>query len=204
MQQLRNIDSAFKQIRLFMLALVVCYTALMGYGIWQYSQMSHQMADRLYIVSDGKVFTATSSTRQENIPVEARDHIRVFHSLFFTLSPDDKAIEANIRQALYLADRTAKNQYDDLKEKAYYAGIIRGNISQTITCDSVAFSTIHYPYYFRYYGKQHIIRSTATLTRSIVTEGYLRSIERSDRNPHGFLIERWATLENRDLQLENR
>ncbi len=187
-----------------MIVVIISYTALMGYGVARYAQMANQMSEKLYVIADGKVLVATSSTRQENIPVEARDHVKTFHSLFFTLSPDDKAIETNIRQALYLADRSAKAQYDDLKEKSYYAGIIRGNISQQITCDSISFSMAHYPYYWRYYGKQQIVRSTAILTRSVVTEGYLRTVERTDNNPHGFLIEKWLTLENKDLHLENR
>jgi hypothetical protein len=37
-----------------------------------------------------------------------------------------------------------------------------------------------------------------------VTEGWLRNTSRSDNNPHGFLIERWAILDNRDLKVEGR
>jgi hypothetical protein len=42
------------------------------------------------------------------------------------------------------------------------------------------------------------------VTRDLVTEGWLRNISRSDNNPHGFLIERWNTIDNRDLKVENR
>ncbi|MDP3180258.1 MAG: conjugative transposon protein TraK, partial [Bacteroidota bacterium] len=40
--------------------------------------------------------------------------------------------------------------------------------------------------------------------RSLITEGALRNVSRSDNNPHGFLIERWNTIENRDIKTENR
>ncbi|NII26162.1 conjugative transposon protein TraK [Pseudoflavitalea sp. X16] len=204
MQQLKNIDSAFKHVRLFTLVLIIAYTALLGYGVYRYTDQLSHASERIFIINDGKALVATSSTRRENIPVEAKDHVKTFHALFFTLSPDDKAIEANIRAALSLADRSAKAQYDDLKEKAYYSGIIRGNISQEVSCDSVAFSMASYPYRWRYFGKQRIIRTTAILTRTIITEGFLRTIERTEDNPHGFLIEKWTTLENKDLHLENR
>lgn len=39
---------------------------------------------------------ALSQDVQQNRPVEAREHIRRFHELFFTLSPDKSAIESNI------------------------------------------------------------------------------------------------------------
>jgi hypothetical protein len=60
------------------------------------------------------------------------------------------------------------------------------------------------PYLFRCYATLKIIRSTSAVTRSLITQGYLRNVSRSDHNPHGFLIERWETLENKDLKIETR
>ena len=39
---------------------------------------------------------------------------------------------------------------------------------------------------------------------SLITEGYLRNVSRSDNNSHGFLIEKWTIIENKDLKTENR
>lgn len=124
--------------------------------------------------------------------------------LFLTLDPDDRVIEANITKALYLADASAKRQYDNLKEGRYYSNIISGNISQEIFTDSIRIDINQYPFYFRYYAKEKLIRTSSIVTRSVITEGYLRNVSRSDNNPHGFLIEKWNTLENKDLKTENR
>jgi hypothetical protein len=51
---------------------------------------------------------------------------------------------------------------------------------------------------------QNIIRTTSILSRSLHTEGTLRNVSRSDNNPHGFLIERFNTIENKDLGTINR
>jgi hypothetical protein len=40
--------------------------------------------------------------------------------------------------------------------------------------------------------------------RNLITEGFLRNVARSDNNPHGFLIEKWTTIENKDLKTEKR
>ena len=110
-----------------------------------------------------------------------------------------------MKKALYLADNTAKTQYDNLLEKGYYTQIVSANISQDITPDSIIVNTTTHPYHFRYYGKQRIIRSTSIVTRNLITEGYIRDLAaRSDNNPHGFLIERWTTLENGDLEVIKR
>ena len=128
----------------------------------------------------------------------------MFHHYFFSLDPDDKVIQSNVTRALYLADGSAKQQYDDLKENNYYTNIISGNISQQIDVDSIFIDINQYPYYFRCFAQQKITRPTTIVTRSLVTEGFLRNVSRSDNNPHGFLIEKWRTIENRDIKTENR
>jgi conjugative transposon TraK protein len=158
----------------------------------------------IYILANGKVLEAFAAERKDNIPVEARDHISMFHHYFFTLDPDEKVINNNISKALYLADASAKKQYDNLKENGYYRNIISGNISQTLEIDTIDFNINIYPYSFHCVAREKIIRTTSIVTRSLVTEGYLRNVSRSDNNSHGFLIEKWAIVENKDLKTENR
>lgn len=203
-QQLKNIDTAFKHIRLFSLVIIVMCAFICCYTVYKSYQLIAQTQERIYILSNGKALEAFSAERKDNIPVEARDHVKMFHHFFFTLDPDDKMIQTNITKALYLADASAKRQYDNLKESRYYSNIISGNISQNIEVDSIRINLDNYPYYFRYYSKQRITRATSVVIRSLVTEGYLRNVARSDNNPHGFLIERWNTMENKDIKTVNR
>lgn len=203
-QQLKNIDTAFRHIRLFSLVLIVACGFICCYTVYKSFQLITQTQERIYILSNAKALEAYSAERKDNIPVEARDHVKMFHHYFFTLDPDDKMIQVNITKALYLADVSAKRQYDNLKENRYYSNIISGNISQGIEVDSIQLNLDSYPYYFRYYSKQRIIRATSIVMRSLITEGYLRNVARSDNNAHGFLIERWNTLENKDIKTINR
>ena len=100
---------------------------------------------------------ALSQDVQQNRPVEAREHIRRFHELFFTLSPDKSAIESNIQRALYLSDESAIGYYRNLQEKGYFNRMIAGNISQTLTVDSIRGNFDSYPYRMKAYCRQHII-----------------------------------------------
>lgn len=203
-QQAKNLDTAFRSVRRFSLlfmGLCLLLTVLISF---QSYRLSSQAQQRIYILANGKAIEAFAADRKENIPVEAKDHVKVFHQHFFTLDPDEKVIQSGISRALYLADRTAKEQYDNLKENGYYANLIAGNISQDIEADSILISTDSYPFYFRYLGTQRIIRPTTVTKRSLITEGYLRYVSRSDHNPHGFLIERWRTLENKDIDVKER
>jgi conjugative transposon TraK protein len=203
-KQMKNIDTAFRHIKAFSLLLIAACAIISSYALYlSYTIVSHSQ-QKIFILANGKALEAYAAERKDNIPVEARDHVKMFHHYFFTLDPDDKVIESNIRKALYLADGSAKQQYDNLKENAYYSNLISGNISQQIEADSIFIDVNQYPFYFRCKATQKIIRPTSIVTRSLVTEGYLRNVSRSDNNPHGFLIEKWRTLENRDVKVENR
>jgi len=202
--KMKNIDTAFKYVRGFTLLVIICCALICCYTLNRSFQTVNRMQDKIYILAAGKALEAYASDRKDNVPVEARDHIKTFHKFFFTLDPDDKVIKTNVTKALYLADESAKRIYDDLKENGFYSGIISGNISQTIQIDSVTVDIQDYPYRFKCFSRQNIIRTTSILKRNLITEGSLRNVSRSDNNPHGFLIERFNTIENRDLTVENR
>lgn len=189
---------------MFTLVVIIACAIISCFAVFKSFTLVYEMQSKVYILANGKALEAYASDRKDNIPVEAKDHIKNFHQYFFTLDPDEKVIQANITKALYLADGSAKREYDNLKEQGYYANVIAGNISQEIKVDSTSLNIDSYPFQFRCYATQHIIRTTSTVTRSLVTEGYLRNVGRSDNNPHGFLIERWTTIDNKDLKTENR
>ena len=136
---------------------------------------------------------------EQNRPVEAREHVRRFHELFYTLSPDKDAIEGNIQRAMFLSDRSAYTHYVDLAEQGYYNRVISGNVNQRIEVDSVRCDFNAYPYGVTTYARLLIIRE-----KSLVTQGRLLNSTRSDNNPHGFILEAFRVVENRDIRMYDR
>lgn len=199
-----NIERAFRHIRLFCIVLVAGCLTVTAVVVIRSLQSAERARDKIYVLAAGKALEAFAGNREDNIPVEARDHIRSFHEWFFSLSPDERDIKAHITRALYLADESAKKLYDNLKENGYYAGVIAGNVRQSIVVDSIQLDMRSSPFYFRCRATQTIVRPTSEVTRELITEGYLRRADRTDNDPHGFLIERWNILENKDLKVENR
>jgi conjugative transposon TraK protein len=200
----RSIERAFQLVRMFCLLMTLAALGLCGWVVYFSQRQVAAAQQRIYLLASGKALEGVAADRRDNVAVEARDHVRVFHEDFFTLDPDERVIRTNISRALYLADGSAKRAWENLKESGYYAGIISGNISQEITVDSVVLDLRVYPYYFRCFATERIIRPSVVLTRDLITEGWLRTVTRSDNNAHGFLIERWNTIENKDLKTENR
>ncbi|MET4082964.1 conjugative transposon TraK protein [Pedobacter sp. UYP30] len=201
-QQLKNIDSAFKHIKLFSIVVIVVCLIISCFALAKSFQAVQTAQNRVYILANGKALEAFSAGRKDNVQVEAKDHVKTFHQYFFTLDPDEKVIQTNISKALYLADGSAKAQYDNLRENGYYSNLIAANISQEINVDSVQLDINQYPYFFKCFASQKLIRATSTTTRNLVTEGFIRNVSRSDNNPHGFLIENWKTINNRDTTIQ--
>jgi conjugative transposon TraK protein len=197
--QFKNIDTAFRHIKTFSIFLILANVLTMCFCIYKSFDMVNAAQNRVHILYNGKVLEAIASDRKSNLPVELRDHIKTFHQYFFDLSPDDKAIQANVTKALYLADESAKKQYDNLRESGYYNNLISANISQEITVDSTKLDINQYPYTFICYATEKLVRASSTVTRKLVTQGQVRDIKaQSDNNPHGFLIQGWEILTNQD------
>lgn len=205
-KQLKNIDTAFRHVRLFTLLFLAGTVIICCYMVYRTTAALEKGQQKVYVLLNGKLVDALAIDRKDSLGVEIRDHVKMFHFYFYSLEPDEQIIKRHLTAALYLADNTARQEYDNLTESGYYTNIITGNISQQVTDpDSILVNTTHPPYYFRYYGKLRIVRETSILTRSLITEGMVRMLGSvSDMNPHGFLIENWKVIENKDLSAEIR
>ena len=199
-KSLKNIESSFQQIRLFGIV-VVCVCALTAICSVIFAlNFAEKQREKIYVLDDGKsLMLALSQDMEQNRPAEAREHVRRFHELFFTLSPDKSAIEHNINRAMSLADKSAYNYYSDYVEKGYYNRIIAGNITQVLQVDSIVADFNNYPYNVRTFARQMIIRQSNVTERSLVTQCKLVNTNRSDDNPNGFMIEGLTILENNDI-----
>ncbi|NDV70392.1 conjugative transposon protein TraK [Dysgonomonas sp. 25] len=204
-KSLKNIESSFKQLRIFGIVFLCLCAIVAGYSVYSAYRFAEAQRQKIYVLDNGKsLMLALSQDLSQNRPVEAREHVKRFHELFFTLSPDKSAIESNIQRALFLSDRSAFNYYKDLSEKGYYNRIISGNINQSIQVDSISCNLNVYPYEVATYAKQMIIRESNITERSLTTTCRLLNSIRSDNNPHGFTIEGFKIRENKDLRVLDR
>ena len=193
-KSLKNIETSFRQIRLFGIVFL-CLCALVSvFSVVASFRFAEKQREKIYVLDGGKsLMLALSQDLSQNRPVEAREHIRRFHELFFTLSPDRAAIESNINRARFLVDKSAFAYYQDMQEKG-----------QRIEGDSVVCDFNAYPYRAMTYARQMIVRESNITERSLVTRCELINSGRSDNNPQGFIMEKFEILENRDLRTLKR
>ena len=132
-KSLKNIETSFRQIRLFCIVLVIGCAVVAICSVVFAFRFAEKQCEKIYVLDGGKsLMLALSQDLSQNRPAEAREHVRRFHELFFTLSPEKSAIEHNVKRALLLADKSAYNYYQDFAEKGFYNRLIAGNINQSL------------------------------------------------------------------------
>ena len=194
---IRNIESKVR-LATFIAAgsLITALVIVAMSAICSYRLISNAQKN-IYILDNNVPILARQTDMQLNRPAEYRAHVDLFHSLFFSLTPDDNYMEYQMKKAMYLIDESGMKQYNDLKENGFFNSILSSSSVLTLETDSILVDPVKK--YFRYYGRLRIDRRSSTVVRSLVTEGYLKDIPRSDNNPHGVIITNWKTLENKDL-----
>lgn len=202
---LKNIESNFRLIRIYCLVFAGICAAITLAAVWKSYAFAERQRQKIYVLDNGKsLLVALSQDLSQNRPVEAREHVRRFHELFFTLSPDKSAIESNLNRALLMADRSALSYYKALSEKGFFNRLIAGNISQMIQIDSIRCGFDSYPYQVTTYARQRIVRESRITERSLITTCRLVNAVRSDNNPQGFMLENLNVVENKDLATYDR
>ena len=204
-KSLTNIETSFRQIRLYAFVFAIVCVAVSGYAVYASYSFAKEQREKIYVLDQGKsLMLALSQDASRNRPVEAREHVRRFHELFFTIAPDKDAIEKNMERAFLLCDKTAYDYYRDLVEKGYFNRIISGNINQRVEVDSIRCDFDRYPYEVTTYARQFIVRPSNVTERNLITTCTLQNAVRSDNNPQGFLMEHFLVRENRDIQTYKR
>ena len=204
LQSLNNTDKVFRQFRILAILCVLGTILVSLTSVYYVHKTQVDQSRTVYALIGNSAVSLTAMDVLENRPVEANSHVDMFHRLFYSLDPDREVIDRNVTEALAIADNSVKNLVDRFEEDGFYRGMISGNVSQSITTDSIHIDMSVEPYYFKYQGELTITRPTSIASRSLVSEGYFRNVQRSKVNPHGFLIENYRVVENEDIRVIRR
>ena len=204
-KSLKNIESNFRLIRICCALFAGLCAAVAVASVGFSYAFAERQRQKIYVLDGGRsLMVALSQDLSQNRPVEAREHVRRFHELFFTLSPDKAAIESNVGRALQMADKSALSYYKVLQEKGFFNRLIAGNISQMVKVDSIRCDFDRYPYEVTTFARQRILRESTVTERSLVTTCRLVNVSRSDNNPQGFMVEALNIVENKDIATYDR
>lgn len=200
MNLIQNIEtkvklSLFISLGSFLTSIIICITAF-SYA----AKMINAEKNQIYVLDHNVPLVAVRTNVLDNRQAEYKASVETFHDLFFSLPPDNEYIQRQLDKAMFLIDASGLAQYNTLKEKGYYTGLI--STSSVITCTKDSILLDLNTKEWKFYGKQKIERPSSITIRSLVTTGSLQDVARTDNNPHGVMITNWRTLENKDIQNE--
>lgn len=85
-KSLGNIETSFRQIRLYAFVFAIVCVVVSGYAVYASYSFAKEQREKIYVLDQGKsLMLALSQDASRNRPVEAREHVRRFHELFFTI-----------------------------------------------------------------------------------------------------------------------
>ena len=90
----RNIENGFKQIRMYAIAFAVLCSGVSIFAVGYAYYFAEKQREKIYVLDNGKsLMLALSQDEKINRPVEAKEHVRRFHELFFNLAPIKKQLK---------------------------------------------------------------------------------------------------------------
>lgn len=198
MKILQNVDTSLKTMRVIMLGVVLL--SFLFSAVIYYQSMAEVEASRnkVYLLSQGNALELIRSrSGADNITAEIKNHISMFHNFFYDLDPDPIDIKKRIEKALFLIDESGKQIHFKREEALYYHQLVDGSISTRVYIDSIVpVLDENNVYHCKIFARQKFIRSSKITEKQINSECTIRTISRTDNNPHGFMIEQYRVTNN--------
>lgn len=204
LKSLKDIPTTFIFIRrAFVFIAIISFVSILG-SIATSIYISNKFMDTLFVInSSGESHKLevikTDQDKSKYRKIEATNHIKRFHELFYEI--DQFNYENQINQSLYLIGETGKDLYLTLKSKKHFSSLVANNLKHTLVIDSIKVNTNVYPYQGAFYGKVKVKRLDVinTYKSQINTLNAVFKISEVDRNmdnPHGLLIENYIAKVN--------
>lgn len=189
---MKNIQSSFNKMKFLTVGLLILtgtvVIASTAISFWY----AREQREQIYVLDEGSVLSAFRTDNGAQRDLEVGDQFKRFLQLFFNIAPNATTIEKNISLALELADRSASDYYNDLKEQEYFTRIIENGISQSVDVDSVTVNIFSIPYQAEAHGNLYTVRSTNISRTPFVARCTLTESQRTKKNVHGLIIERFT------------
>lgn len=195
LKKLREIPSTYSLVKkALFLSFFITVIAIVSSGIWAV-YVSKVFTKKIYVLTEkGQAAIANSMNTEDyenyRLP-EIKNHIKVFHRLFFGY--DQFSYDKNINEALYLIGNSGKQLYLSLKANGHFARIQSQNLVQKLDIDSIKVNDKEYPYHASVYGKLSVSRVDQNVsTKNLFYASFdLYNVARTENNPHGLLIENY-------------
>ncbi|WP_117884223.1 conjugal transfer protein TraK [Aureibaculum luteum] len=183
-----NIYSLLKQNRFIVLSVVISSASVAIVSVFMVVHLYNKSVNNAYMVNtDGHVIPLQLVSQKENLEVETKAHLELFHTYFYNI--DASNYEKNLSKALWLGDSTVDAIYRQKKSDGVYNRLLQYSLVQRVIRIESNVDLQKEPYRFECIVLFEINRGTMVDTYELTTTGSLIHVERNfPNNTHGLLI----------------
>lgn len=197
----KNIYQVLKLNRYIVFAVIFGGVLTSLVSILMVIKLHRETIDRAFVVNgEGQVIPLKMVSQKENLEVESRAHLELFHTYFYDLNASN--FERHLEKALWLGNSSVDALYRQKKADGFYNQLLQYSLVQKVLSISSQIDLGRAPYTFRAQVIFEINRGTVTDTYELNTTGKLIPVDRHfPKNTHGLLITDF--FENSLRKLEN-
>lgn len=185
----KNITDILRLNRFVVLAVVILCLCTGALSLWMAHRANRMLLENAFAVNtDGSVIPLKLVTQQENLEVEARSHLQLFHSYFYGI--DGSNYERNLEKALWLGDSSVDEAYRQKRADGVYNRLLQYSLVQNISGIAIELKiTKEGNASFEVETLFEIDRGAVTDRYQLITTGNLIHVDRHfPYNTHGLLI----------------
>ena len=201
---LSDIKNSYNLVKIIVVSVIAGLVIVCLGGMKMVVSHDEKAAGYVYIVDEGTAYAARRASNETQRDLEVINHVRRFHEIFFSMSPDSQSINNNLELALHMGDSSVKDYYDDLAEDNFFKRLIQTNSSEQIVVDSVKVNIRDYPYTAITYAHLYMVRESSITVYDFRSSCRLTEATRTEVNPNGLLIERFSVDRNEKIETRRR
>tara|TARA_R110002096_G_scaffold265300_1_gene458762 strand:- start:2933 stop:3550 length:618 start_codon:yes stop_codon:yes gene_type:complete len=184
----RNIYTILKLNRFIVLAVVIGATIISVISVVLVIKLHKETVNNAFVVNaDGSIIPLKMVNQQENLEVEALEHLELFHTYFYDIHASN--YEKNLEKSLWLGNSSVDALYRQKKADGVYNRLLQYSLVQKVLSVESKLNLQKEPYTFETLTVFEVNRGTITDTYELVTTGNLIHVDRNfPKNTHGLLI----------------
>ncbi|SNY99538.1 conjugal transfer protein TraK [Flagellimonas pacifica] len=200
----KNISDILRLNRFIVLAVTALCLLTSGFSLWMAHQAQRTLLESAFAVNtDGSVIPLKLVKQRENLEVEARSHLQLFHQYFYGI--DESNYEKNLEKALWLGDSSVDEAYRQKRAEGVYNRLLQYSLVEKIIDIEIQLNLSDEPYGFQVETLFEIDRGSVTDGYQLITTGKLIHVDRHfPNNTHGLLITDFFEKSLRKLENQDK
>lgn len=184
----KNIYNVLRTNRFIVLSTVICSALTCIVSVLMVIKLHRETVNSAFVVNgDGSVIPLKMVSQRENLEVEAKAHLELFHRYFYNINANN--YKKSLGKALWLGDNSVANLYKQKQVEGVYNRLLQYSLIQEVVNIKPQVDVKQKPYRFKVTTLFKINRGSVTDTYELTTSGSLIQVDRNfPHNVHGLLV----------------